>query len=579
MKYIITDPKDLGMIDKNLIALDLETTGLDPHKDSILGIAIADINNEYYIDPSLMNYMEEFKTVPKILHNFKFDYRFFYIAGIDFRNTPTEDTLVMSHLYDENMSHSLDDVASVIFQKDYSYKKEFWKKYKKAELAPVTELHEYAMADVRLTYDLCNSLLGMFDPIAYKHVMRLSMALLDTEVEGLKIDIPYVIEMGTKLKERIQRRTVDMHLVTENERHIWEMQEWVKELDKRKSPRGKANVKRPEFSFDSNKQLGELLYDILELPEQKSKEKRRTVDDAALTRLEHPVIEPLRDYREANKIYGTYIEGILERVAGEYIYPTFNTCGTVTGRISHQNPNMGNMPRDGGLRGMFIPNDGYSFITADYAQLEICMAAHFSKDTILIDAILKGISMHDITAQALNIDRQKAKTLNFGILYGASKWKVKEIFKCEEKEAEEIIKKFFVTYPGLNHVIKSCHEAVEDGLPITNPFGRSRSFFGQWNNRRELERCKRQAFNALLQGTGGDITSRAFYLIHDYLKANKIGRALFTVHDEIIIEVRSEDAPKAAEMLEYYMLEVGKELKLEVPLAVDVSDPLTRWEK
>lgn len=579
----ITDKKDLSKIDRSKIALDLETTGFDPQRDTIIGIAIADSKNEYFIEPSLIAELAAFAATTKILHNFKFDYRFLYKAGIDFRETPTEDTLVMSHLVDENGDHGLEHIASVYLGTTQEHKTNFWKKYKNAKDAPKEELMQYACEDVRLTYDLhfklYNIILDSCKKSLYNHVMTLSKSLLNTEVMGLKIDMPYLIDIGTSLKEKINVHTIEMRKITDGYCTQWEMQEWSKEIDKRKSPRGKANVPRPEFSFDSNKQLGELLYDIIELPEQKSKENRRTVDDAALSKLNHPVIKPLKGYREANKLYGTYVEGILERSIDGYIYPTFNTCGTVTGRISHQNPNMGNLPRDGGLRGIFIPADRHSFVAADYAQLEICMAAHFSQDSVLIDAIFQGVSMHDITSKALNIDRQKAKTLNFGILYGASKWKVKEIFQCEEYQAEAIIIKFFQSYPGLKKIIDYCHKAVENDEDIKNPFGRTRNFRGQWSNKRELERCKRQAFNSLLQGTGGDITSRAFYLISDDLKKYDIGRALFTVHDEVLIEVRDDAIETAKEIISKRMIEVGKEIDLKVPLSIDISSPKKRWEK
>lgn len=580
----ITHQKDLDQIDRSLIALDIETTGLDAKRDTILGIAIADHKNTYYIEPELLPHLEMFLPTTKVLHNFKFDYRFLAAKGLSLNNSKTEDTLVMSHLIDENGDHSLEAVASQYLKLDLSYKSVFWKKYKLAQNAPKEELMKYACEDVLLTYRLYPILLEYIylsnKKDLYNHVMRLSNSLLATEVEGVRIDNEYIISLGSKLQERIQKNVIEMRRTTNGYCNQWEMNTWVKEIEKRKTDKGKSAVERPTFSFTSSQQLGVLLYDIMGLPEQFSKTRKRTVDDAALERLEayHPVVPLVRDYREANKIYGTYIEGILNRAIGDTIYPTFNTCGTVTGRISHQDPNMGNMPRSGGIRGIFIPRSGFTFISADYSQLEICMAAHFSGDAVLIDAIHQGVSMHDITAKALNIDRQTAKTLNFGILYGASKYKVAQIFKCKDDEAEEIIRKFFETYKGLKSIIDDCHKAVEENRDIVSPFGRTRNFRGQYENRRELERCKRQAFNSLLQGTGGDLTSRAFYLTNDSLVDSGIGRGLFTVHDEIIIEVALGSVEAGASILRDKMLQVGREIGLRVPLSVDVSEAMDRWE-
>jgi DNA polymerase-1 len=187
--------------------------------------------------------------------------------------------------------------------------------------------------------------------------------------------------------------------------------------------------------------------------------------------------------------------------------------------------------------------------------------------------------MHDITAKALNCDRQLAKTLNFGILYGASKWKVKELFRCSEQEAQVIIDKFFRQFPGLKKIIDYCHERVERDEQITNPFGRTRTFKGQWTNRNELDRCKRQAFNSLIQGTGGDLTNISFYRISRELRSGKLGKAWFTVHDEVLVEARDGAVPEVKEIIKANMVGIGEEIGLLVPLSVEISEPMQRWEK
>jgi DNA polymerase-1 len=241
---------------------------------------------------------------------------------------------------------------------------------------------------------------------------------------------------------------------------------------------------------------------------------------------------------------------------------------------------MQQLPKDGGVRGIYIPDAGHWFISADYKQLEVTLAAHFSRDKNLLSIVYDGASQHDITAKGLGVSRGIAKTINFALQYGAGAKKIQSILGCSEADAESALTKYWETYSGLRDFIKECHGRVEQGRPLINPFGRRRRFPDPKNlNHWELERCKRQAANAVIQGTGADLTNRAFYLVNDALQAMGAGKAIFVIHDEIMLSVPEGGLDKAAQVLQDKMILVGQEINLSVPLSVDVSKPMLRWEK
>ena len=156
------------------------------------------------------------------------------------------------------------------------------------------------------------------------------------------------------------------------------------------------------------------------------------------------------------------------------------------------------------------------------------LAAHFSQDRNLLRVVNEGISLHDLTAEGVGIDRHRAKTLNFAIQYGAGIKKVQTILGCSEAEATGALKKYWETYPGLKALVDKCHKCVDRGIPIVNPFGRQRHLdASHLDDKWEIGALKRQAFNSLIQGTGADITHFAFVHIATYLKANGAGEHYF----------------------------------------------------
>lgn len=568
------------------VALDFETTGLS-RTDKIISGAVTGptpYDIAFFDDFSIFEIIAAPSGMKFIFHNATFDLKMLaWATGTHLaQHFDYEDTLILSHLLDENGSHSLGDLVEQYYGD--TYKKDFWSKHKKATDAPESELAQYNALDVHYTFKLHRDLKaalkddGVPDSLI-EHVHSLQKTLLETEIQGIAVDKEYLLEKGTELRIKIERLLPEMRTLVAPQIDAIECADWIKEIEKRKTPAGKSRVPRPEFSFDSPKQLAALIYDQLKLPKQiNAKTKAVSTDWDSLENVKelHPVVSKLQEYREAQKIYGTYIEGTLERMVEGRIYPSFNVTGTATGRISHQNPNMGNMPSGGGIRGMFIPDSGHVLISADFSQLEVCLSAHFTSDANLLRIVNEGASQHDITAASLGIPRGSAKNVNFACQYGAGAFKLAKMLGVSNEQGEKALAKYWETYAGQKRVMDECSAKVDRGEPIISPFGRRRRF--ETRQRKAWDGAYRQAWNALVQGTGSDCTSRAFYLADAGLRNRGIGRALFTVHDEIIIQAKIGHEEEAEKVLVDTMAAVGVELNLTVALKAQGSGACSRWE-
>lgn len=363
-----------------------------------------------------------------------------------------------------------------------------------------------------------------------------------------------------------------------------EMDLMQKELDKRKTEAGKARVKWPQFKFNSPKQVGSLLFEKLKLPGSIKKKTGNWITSRdAIEEIKHlhPVCENITKYNQLTTYYGTFIKGMLERSVGDRIYPSFNVNGTKQGRISHSDPNMGNIPaRDpewSKIRGIFLPDEEYVINAIDYAQIEVCVAAHYSQDPNLLRIIYEGISQHDITAESMEVSRSTAKTINFAMQYGATEVKIAKILDCSRDEAKVALDKYWQTYAGQKRIIDRTIAMVEAGRPIVNLFGRARHF--EPGKRKPWSKDRRRGYSHLTQSTAADITNRAFYLVDLYLRERGWGRGSWTVHDELITMVKKEYAEEAFKASQEIMVKVGEEVGLTVPLKTDGKWSLSKWEK
>lgn len=607
------------------VTIDTETTGLDTFTATLLDIVIQgyEPNSAFAIPGKFVHTFKELSR-PIVAHNFKYDFAIFYRYGVDLRrNGLYIDTMLLHHLIEPDSEHGLDSIVQSRYKDNY--KERFWSKYTKFEHSKIKDQFdlslemkykdyfreedwnnykyhtdgtvddslEYMCKDVIYTNLLAKDLLleaqDLNIPFSLiRMVHQYAEVLYNTELDGLKVDREYLMSLGMELKPKIEELKRGLTQLAGGYVTALENEAWADTINKLYSPRGTKwkTVEKQPFNWDSNSQVAKLLYDKLELPEQKNKKtKQRTVDDAALETLKpfHPIVESIQDLRTKNKVYTAFIEGTLDKIReGDRIHPSFNINGTVTGRISSSNPNMQQLPSSGDwakVRGIYVPDTGYYIVTCDYGQLEVVIAAHFSQDKNLLKIINEGASKHDITAEALGIPRKTAKTLNFAMQYLCSPRKVKDILQCSDKDAEYAHAKYWETYSGEKRVIDECKAKVDMGDPIVTPWGRRRQFPLRFEKPWQREAAYRQAYSTLIQGTGADCTNWAATQVDKRLKNAITGKLMFTIHDELLTQIDRRCLSIGQEIIKSTMIEAGTVINLSLPLTVDCSDGLERWQK
>jgi DNA polymerase-1 len=342
-----------------------------------------------------------------------------------------------------------------------------------------------------------------------------------------------------------------------------------------------------EFNISSPRQLGDILFVRLKLDEnaRKTKTKQFVTNEEILQRLtsKHPIINKVLEYRGLKKLLSTYVEALPQLVNPRTgrIHTSFNQAVASTGRLSSNNPNLQNIPvrdeRGREIRKAFVPEEGCIFFSADYSQIELRLMAHLSKDESMIADFQSGNDIHAATASKIfgvgigevtREMRSKAKTANFGIIYGISSFGLAERLTIGRKEAKELIDGYFASYPGVKlYMEESIKKARENGY-VTTMFGRRR-YLRDIHSRNQVVRgnAERNAINAPLQGTAADIIKIAMVRIYDRMRSEKyISKMILQVHDELIFEVEKSELEKLKEMVIH---EMSHAAKLDIPLVVD----------
>jgi len=342
-----------------------------------------------------------------------------------------------------------------------------------------------------------------------------------------------------------------------------------------------------EFNISSPKMVGEVLFDRLKIVEKSKKTKtgQYTTGEDVLENLKskHPVVEKILEYRKIKKLLSTYIDALptlISPIDGK-VHTTYNQTITATGRLSSTNPNLQNIPiRDEEgkeIRKAFIPDENSLFLSADYSQIELRIMAHLSEDKNMIDAFLSGKDIHASTAaQIYNIPidkvsrdmRRKAKTANFGIIYGISVFGLSEQLRIPRSEAKELIDGYFATYPSVKEYMdKSIEKARQNGY-VETIFHRKR-FLPDINSRNAIVRgyAERNAINAPIQGSAADIIKVAMNRIHRRFQEEQLrSKMIMQVHDELNFNVFSDELGKVKEIVVY---EMENAARLKVPLIAD----------
>lgn len=341
-----------------------------------------------------------------------------------------------------------------------------------------------------------------------------------------------------------------------------------------------------EFNLNSPKQLGEVLFDELQLPAGKKTKTGYSTDAETLSKLRpyHPIIADILDYRQVSKLIGTYGENLIA-LADENgrIHTKFNQTGTATGRLSSVDPNMQNIPVRGELgkelRRYFIADPGYVLVDADYSQIELRLLAEISGDPVMRQAFLDGTDVHTSTAaQVFHVApelvtsemRRQAKAVNFGIVYGIGDFSLAEDLHVSRKTAREYIDSYLSTYVKVDAYLKETVEKARADGYTTTMLGRRRPIPELAAKNKNLQAFgKRVAMNSPIQGSAADIIKLAMIGVSRAIKEAGIdARLILQVHDELIVETRPECVKEASEILRR---EMENAVQTTVPLSADIS--------
>ncbi len=393
--------------------------------------------------------------------------------------------------------------------------------------------------------------------------MPLVPILGSMQYEGMYVDKEALKDFGEELKQQISTLTDEIY-----------------------------ELAGEEFNINSHQQLGNILFEKLNLPSKKKTKSGYSTDVDVLEKIrnEHPIVEKVLEYRTLTKLNSTYVEGLLQYInpITEKIHSYFHQTITATGRISSTEPNLQNIPTRAELgkniRKAFKPKEGNIYIDADYSQIELRVLAHISQDENMLAAFKNGEDIHKQAAsKVLNIpieevtkeQRSSAKAVNFGIVYGISDFGLANQLGVSNKQAKEYITQYLEKYSGIKHFMDDIVESAKNKGYVETLFHRRRYVPElKSNNYMVRQFGSRVAMNTPIQGTAADIMKLAMKNVYKELKKSKLdAKLILQIHDELLIEVKMEDREKAKDILKKSMVEAAK---LSIPLEVEVSEG-TNW--
>ncbi|GAA6424920.1 DNA polymerase I [Bacteroides fragilis] len=566
------------LLTSEILALDTETTGTDPMDAELVGMSFSITENQAFYVPvpaereEAIKIVREFEPVfkneksLKVGQNIKYDMLVLQNYGIEVRGK-LFDTMVAHYVLQPELRHNMDYLAEIYLHYQTIHIEELIGPKGKGQknmrdLSP-QEVYLYACEDADVTLKLKNILEQELkkndaEKLFYEIEMPLVPVLVNIESNGVRLDTEALKQSSEHFTTRLQSIEKEIYTLAEG-----------------------------EFNIASPKQVGEILFDKLKIVEKAKKTKtgQYVTSEEVLESLrnKHDIIGKILEYRGLKKLLSTYIDALPQLINPKTgrIHTSFNQTVTATGRLSSSNPNLQNIPirdEDGKeIRKAFIPDDGCSFFSADYSQIELRIMAHLSEDKNMIDAFLSGYDIHAATAAKIyKVDikevtadmRRKAKTANFGIIYGISVFGLAERMNVDRKEAKELIDGYFETYPQVkSYMDKSIQVAREHGY-VETIFHRKR-FLPDINSRNAVVRgyAERNAINAPIQGSAADIIKVAMARIYERFKAEGLkAKMILQVHDELNFSVPA----KEKEIVEQVVIEeMEKAYRMHVPLKAD----------
>jgi DNA polymerase-1 len=502
----------------------------------------------------------------KIGQNMKFDIQVLANYGIEIKG-PLFDTMIAHYLLEPDMRHNMNLLSEIYLGYSpvhiESLIGEKGNTQKNMRSVPVDKLKEYAVEDADVTYQLKK----VFEP----RIKAEGLGDLASDIE-----MPLINVLATMERNGVILNLEDLKAITIN------LREDIISLEKEI-----YSLAGMEFNISSPKQLGDVLFIRLKLDDNArvTKTKQFITNEEILQRLtsKHPIVNKVLEYRGLKKLLSTYVEALpllVDKKTGR-IHTSFNQAVASTGRLSSNNPNLQNIPvrdeRGREIRKAFVPEKGHVFLSVDYSQIELRLMAHLSKDKSMISDFLSGNDIHAATAAKIfgveikDVTREmrsRAKTANFGIIYGISSFGLSERLTIGRKEAKELIEGYFNSYPGVKIYMDESIKKARDLGYVTTMFGRRR-YLRDIHSRNQVVRgnAERNAINAPIQGSAADIIKIAMVKIHARMKSeNFLSKMILQVHDELIFEVVTAELEKLKNLVLY---EMSNATKLDVPLKVD----------
>lgn len=587
--------------EQTLFSIDTETTGIDIMEAELVGISIAfnpqigaengrvKINchaenktKSYYIpvfhqigeqldldyvldhlNPILVD-----KNIYKTAQNAKYDINILYRHGANLENV-IFDTMLASYVKDSSRKHGLKNQAGEhlnYLMKDIEVLIGKGKHAETMERVLIEDASDYACDDAFATLELTRfwveNLNEKEQNLLYNLEIPLMYILAEMERDGVSIDKDYLNELSVELEAKTNSL----------EARIWQM----------------AGT---EFNINSPRQVGDVLFEKLQL-KSKSKQKTRTGYSTNAKILEelaedNEIVRLILEYRHYQKLKSTYIDSLPLLVSyDDRVHTSFNQAATVTGRLSSSNPNLQNIPIrtevGNRIRKAFVPKDKLNsvIVSADYSQIELRLLAHCSRDDKLIDAFCSDEDIHTTTASKVfevPLDgvekdmRMKAKAVNFGIIYGQTRYGLAKSLGISSNEAQLFIDKYFATYPRIRQFMNETIQYAYDNGYVETMYGRKRYLQNELmsSNRQIKEFGERAAINAPMQGAAADLVKFAMLEVHRQLKQRGLkSKMIIQVHDELVLEVEKAELEEVKQIVQSAM-ELGQPLL--VPLKIDVQ--------
>lgn len=560
------------------LSLDTETTGTDAMTAELVGLSFAVEEFEAYYIPVPPEREEAQKIVDifkpayenpsslKTGQNIKYDMLVLAHYGVDIKGKMF-DTMVAHYVLQPELPHNMDALAEQYLGYSTIKIEELigpkGKKQKNMRDLPPGDVYEYACEDADVTLRLKNAL--------HDELVRNDAIQLFEEVEMPLVRVLAAMELtGVRIDTETLRETSELFTLRMNK-----LEEEVFALA------GES------FNLSSPRQVGEILFDKLKIDERAKRTKtgQYVTSEEVLEKLRprHEIVDRILNYRGLKKLTSTYVDSLptLINPSTGKIHTSFNQTVTSTGRLSSSNPNLQNIPVRGDdgkeIRKAFIPEPGCTFFSADYSQIELRIMAHLSGDKHMIEAFLEGDDIHASTAAKIyhkpiadvtRDERRKAKTANFGIIYGISVFGLAERLNVPRSEARELIDGYFATYPRVREYMdESIERARRQGYIET--LLRRRRYLPDINSRNAIVRgyAERNAINAPIQGSAADIIKIAMVRIYNrFISENLRSTMMLQVHDELNFSV----VPEEREIVEQIVIhEMENAYSLSVPLKAD----------